>query len=183
MEYNVYALSIDGSTYRYVGATKYQDVTKRATQWYASRFQQNTPLAHWIREEADKGNRVIATLLESDCHDQRRYREHWWILELRRRGHDLLNVNGGGNFGYTHPSWNKGRKNGPPSEEVRRKISQSLMGNVPSNKGKPMTEEQKAKLRVRVITDETRARMRASRMAYLEKQGRERAAARDDRRD
>lgn len=39
----------------------------------------------------------------------------------------------------------KGINKGPKSEETRRKISETLKGNIPWNKGVPMTEEQRLK--------------------------------------
>ena len=54
-------------------------------------------------------------------------------------------------------------KNKARSEETKRKISQSLIGNIPWNKGVPMTDDQKTNLSVKNLgkkhTDETKMKL------------------------
>lgn len=57
-----------------------------------------------------------------------------------------------------------------PNDETKKKISESLKGNIPVNKGKPMSEEQKLKLKeawksrriYKVCTEETRKKISES---------------------
>jgi hypothetical protein len=141
--YNVYALSTDGETYRYVGVTSYADVRKRAIQAMCQRFSSNTrPVNVWIQEEMRKGNRIVATLLEDNCNDFNRERERWWIDHLRSEGFDLVNSQSGGSSGFNQSSWNKGLKLGPRSGETKSKIRASLLGRP----GTKHTQEAKDKI-------------------------------------
>ena len=110
--YNVYALSLDGLTYRYVGATNYINIDQRRVQWFAQRFRFTTPISRWVTESCMKNSDLKIEFLESGS-DKDRVLERQWIEQLQALGFDLLNQQTGGDRGFTQPSWNKGLKTGP----------------------------------------------------------------------
>lgn len=110
--YNVYALSLDKFSYRYVGATNYVNVDQRRVQWFAQRFRFNNPASQWVRDSCTKNSDLKVEFLGSAV-DKDRILERHWIQNLLSLGFDLLNQQTGGDRGFTQPSWNKGLKTGP----------------------------------------------------------------------
>ena len=64
------------------------------------------------------------------------------LIFLTHSEHIVLHKSGKYNHNYGKPTWNKG-KTGIYSEETKQKISNTLKGNIPWNKGKKMSEAYK----------------------------------------
>lgn len=65
--------------------------------------------------------------------------------ETSRRKMSLAK-SGKNNPNYGKPTWNKGMKMGPPSEETRRKLSEILKGRTSPLKGRKLSDEHKRKM-------------------------------------
>lgn len=129
--YNVYALSLADGFYRYVGCTAYVKIETRVAQWFAQRFQLQTPVYRWLQKNVTNRSQLRGTLLEVVTPgDEDRIRENFWIEELLALGFPLVNQQTGGLRNFTQPSWNKGKHTGPRAAETRTKISIALMGNT-----------------------------------------------------
>ena len=64
------------------------------------------------------------------------------LIFLTHSEHVALHKSGKYNHNYGKPAWNKG-KTGIYSEETKQKISNTLKGHIPWNKGKKMSEAYK----------------------------------------
>jgi len=136
---------------RYVGQTC-QGLTDR----YYNHLRDNpqdgsTHKKNWVKSLQKQGLQPkIVVLLELPNADYLNEAEIFWIAEMKRRGFPLTNITegGGGLRGYKWPDefkryMSEKFKGRPIPEEQRRKISQSLMGNIPYNKGKKLTGKAK----------------------------------------
>lgn len=148
----IYALSIDGVNYRYVGMTQIGAEARLRIHMKTGR-NPRLPSARWIKKHRDLGAEIRAIVLEECTPEGIGAREAAWIDQLRAEGHALLNVTEGGRGGlpgFVH------------SEESRAKMSARL-------KGRAFDEEWRAKLsaasslQVRLpISEETRQKLRAA---------------------
>jgi hypothetical protein len=157
----IYALSLDGSTFRYVGLTRHTvEERLRVHRKRASTTAPPTmPVHKWMRKHEPKS--VQVTVLCYTTLEDLGNAERWWIAELRDLGYDLLNCTDGGDIGapgthkITKPRL-RGYKTGPMSEEHKEKIRAA-------SRGKPKSDEHKEKIRQaakgRAISDETRQKL------------------------
>lgn len=92
------------------------------------------------------------SVLETFATEQEAYeQEAWWIAYLRSIGAQLYNLREGGMGGWV------------ATPATRAKMRLARLGKEPPNKGVKHTPEAIAKMRDRVFSEETRAKMRASR--------------------
>ena len=108
---------------KYVGKTKDLDVRLKSHLHDAKRT--NTPKNAWILKLRRLGLKPQMEMLEEVPEPEWPKAERKWIAKLRRKGCPLKNICDGG----------EGR-NGPLSEETRRKLSKAA-------KGRPLTESQR----------------------------------------
>lgn len=100
---------------------------------------------NWIRGLLKHGLEPSLEILEECIKDNCNDIEKVWIKDCKAIGIKLTNMTKGGNGGDT-------RKGAPQTEETKRKMSLSKMGNIPWNKGKsgyknrPLSEEAKRKI-------------------------------------
>lgn len=83
----------------------------------------NPDLGHWIAGLGSQGLRpdvVVLEKVESEPPWRWRTRERFWIKEMRRRGHDLLNIHPGGRGSTPGPH--------PNSTQTRERISAAKKG-------------------------------------------------------
>jgi len=161
---------------RYVGVTT-RPLTVRLRKHL--RAEDRTHRTRWIQKLAREAVEPVIELVEMTDYEHRMEREIYWIAEYRRLGCELVNGNGGGRGGQLNPT-----------EETRRRLSESLLGknlghkHTPeacarmsaSHKGKRWrygyvtSAETRAKLseafKGRSVSDETRSRMSAARKEY-----------------
>jgi hypothetical protein len=94
----IYALSTDGSTYRYVGFTGKKIRQRLSMHRWEAKHGNSAPLYDWFREEGP--DNVTATVLEKMPTDTPREllgeREARWIAVLREEGYALINQAAGG---------------------------------------------------------------------------------------
>lgn len=134
---------------RYVGMSKYDDISKRMSMHRYRLESGNTlPLYCWMRKYKD----IIPIVVESHIdREQAVSLEIETISTLREGGYDLLNLTRGGDgiIDMSEESLEKlrqsstGRKH---SEETKRKMSKAKKGKPSWNKGVPMSEESKRRL-------------------------------------
>ena len=174
----IYALSLDGTTYRYVGLTSSTWKVRWASHVHGARRQggrRKTAVLCWIASHGPDAVRV--TILElCESKEELPAAEQRWIKKLRDEGYALLNHTDGGEgaWGYCptdeeraamsvrmsgegNPNYGK-----PRPVDVREKIAAKLRGKPGANKGVPKTEAHRAKLRGRVFGEETRLKMSES---------------------
>lgn len=110
----VYALSLDGQAFRYVGCTiRGVDTRLRRHRWNARNRPDAAPVYRWMVKHGIEN--VVATVLDECTKDDLGELEQTWIALLRADGFDLLNCNAGG-VGIFKPA---------TSDEARRKMSES----------------------------------------------------------
>lgn len=169
----VYGLSLDGVTHRYIGIASGQ----LRTRWYghvhaSKKTTKRTAVQCWIASHG--ADAVVVTVLEQcSSIEELHAAEKRWIRQLRQAGVALLNHTDGGEG---TPGWvptaeqraamsarvsgaGNPRYGAPCPEEVKQKISAALTGRPGSCLGVPKTEEHKAKLRGRKVSEETRLKM------------------------
>ena len=146
--YLLYSKS-DPDNIRYVGITKYEDISKRM-RMHADRLKSgNTlPLYRWMRKHKDVEVFIVASGItwEEACE-----REIGIIKVFRDLHYNLLNCTSGGEGiqNISEESRNKlkesarGRKH---TEEAKQKMSAAKKGKTTWNKGVPMKQETKEKL-------------------------------------
>lgn len=143
-EYGViYALSVDGRDFRYVGLTKrtiavrwkqHKQTAARGGRW---------PISCWIRKHGAEN--ISVTVLSYVRIDELCDAERWWIAELRGLGYQLLNLTEGGegNFGWV------------PTAETRVNMSAGASASMTAERravlaaarvGKLLSEETKEKI-------------------------------------
>jgi len=134
----VYAL-LDNKGVRYIG--KSVNLRHRLSEHWRSRYRFNYPVYRWLRKQPSLWWAVLEFSIDKAALNDL---ERKWIALFRPTGL-LLNLTEGGEgtLGRTH------------SAETRRKISEAKIGKR-YNIGRKMTQEQKEKLRNKVITDEAR---------------------------
>lgn len=131
MDYGViYALSVNGRDFRYVGLTKRAVELRLAQHEKTARSgrEASLPVHVWMREHGPVQVTVLSHARIADLHGA----ERWWIAELKALGYDLLNRTSGGQgtFGWIPTAETRarisvamaGKKRAPSSEEKRRKI-------------------------------------------------------------
>lgn len=134
----VYAL-LDNKGVRYIG--KSVNLRHRLSEHWRTRNKKDYPVYRWLRKQPNLWWTVLEFSVDKALLNEL---ERKWIALFRPTGL-LLNLTEGGegNLGWT------------PTAETRRKIGLANKGRQ-SNLGRKMSEEQKQKLRNRVITEETR---------------------------
>jgi hypothetical protein len=160
--FTVYALSLDGVGFRYVGLTTYG--SDAGPRLYMHRFNAaagiDYPVYRWMRKHGPEN--VQATVL---CYtatvDDLKLAEIWWIAELRKLGYDLLNctIGGDGVIGVPIPEQTRkavaaANSQRVWSDESRAKMSAARVGNktnlgrTPWNKGKSdyLSDEARARI-------------------------------------
>jgi hypothetical protein len=172
----VYGLSLDGENYRYIGMT----TGTLRQRWAghvsaAKRSTRRTAVRCWIT--AHGADAIKVTVLERcSSTEELLAAEVRWISQFRAAGVPLLNHTDGGEgtVGWTptveqreamrarfsgagNPNYGKQRP-----ESVKQAIREKLAGRPGGALGIPKTEEHKAKLRGRVISEETRRKMSES---------------------
>ena len=143
----VYALSLDGTTYRYVGMTKQPLENRLAGHRSTARNGADWPVCRWFRKHGLDS--VQATVLE-ECESVHvaGERECYWISRLRREGYSLLNVAVGGSAGDEFSA--EARKNMSKAAKVRIYQSRPPMpdhvkqGLLAINKGRRQTAAERA---------------------------------------
>lgn len=103
---------------RYVGKTKHELWHRRMLHVAEARSENQTHKARWIRQLLADGVRPRPVLIERAPESGWQERERHWIATLRNAGHRLTNIARGGEGGSR-----------PMSEETKRKISASRIGN------------------------------------------------------
>jgi hypothetical protein len=142
MLHTIYAL-VDPRTgaVRYVGVTKGR-ISKRLWEHQKCATSGSIlPVHRWLRKLSSQGTAPQVIVIEQT---EDRLRECYWISYYREQGIKLLNCTDGGDG-----LWN-------PSEETRRRLSESHKGQKPTEehkaklsaffKGKPISEETKRKI-------------------------------------
>lgn len=122
-------------TIRYIGKTK-KTINERLNQHiYLSKRNTKRPLNLWINKLLKQGIKPEIIQIEIIEIENWEEREIFWIKYYRKK-FKLLNLSdgGGSNLNYS------------PSEETRRKISESNKGKVGYWNGKKMTEDHKKKI-------------------------------------
>lgn len=156
--------SKDPDVVRYVGISRADTPERRfARHLVLSRGKSHLPVHSWIRRHVADGHTIFPVAFRTHItRDEACRLEHNLVVGLRDTGR-LLNLTDGGDgsIGWKH------------SEESRAKISASLKGRP----GVPLTDEAKAKISAanrgnkysvgRVVSEETRARQRATWAAKL----------------
>lgn len=120
---------------RYVGKTK-KNVEKRLNEHiYLSKREKKRPLYLWIKKLLNNNVKPIIKIIEETDDINWAIKETYWI-KLHRKNGKLLNLTDGGesNLNYV------------PSEETRKKISQSNIGKHNYWLGKKLSEEHKNKI-------------------------------------
>lgn len=158
----VYGLSLDGHSIRYVGITSGKPQVRLYHHKYDARRGLSRPLHHWIRKHGT--DNIVMTHLAYVAVEDLKAVECWWIAYLRSLNYNLLNLTDGGEgtcgwvpseetrrrIGDANRGKLKGKKSRrtytPLSDEQREKMSIALTGKPGPNKGKKMSEEQKAKI-------------------------------------
>lgn len=128
----VYAASlIDDPVVRYVGQTT-KTLARRASQHFAhARRGTDYPIYRWIRFHGEANIRFFAL---EECEDALLdSRESYWIEKYGTDGADGLNCDKGG----------RSRRGYSPSEETRKKISESLKGRTFSQETRKKISEAK----------------------------------------
>lgn len=148
---SVYTLSSasDSESIRYVGMSKYDDILIRFFM-HKSRLRQGSalPLYNWMRRHDD----VYPTLVANNLTwDEACSLEVQLIASLKHSGVVLLNCTDGGEgaVNLSEESRKKIRKSSTGrfhTPEAKLKMSLAKKGRPAHNKGKPMSEESKAKL-------------------------------------
>jgi hypothetical protein len=148
----IYALSINGADYRYVGMTQIGAEARLRIHRKTGRSPK-LPSARWIKKHQALGEAIRVTVLEECTPENIGDREAAWIERLRSEGHDLLNVTEGGRGGlpgFTH------------TDEARAKMSAKL-------KGRTFDDEWRARLSAasslqerRPVSEETREKLRVA---------------------
>jgi len=133
----VYGLrGIGDSNVRYIGVTT-NSLRKRLTDHKSSARTQgfNYPLHKWMR---DCNFNVEIFEIETIDSEIRFDREMYWISEMRKNGHTLLNITDGGSgtTGWKMP------------EEVREKLSRRAKGRPSAFKGRHHSAESKLNLSI-----------------------------------
>lgn len=143
---SLYTLSLKSnpSDIRYVGITKYSDVSKRLANHKEKAGKVNRPVCDWINKYRD--DVIITKISGNHTWDEACQKEIDLISRLRSEGFKLLNMTNGGDGSM-------GKKD---SEETRRKKSESLKGRMVSdetkkkiseaNKGSKRSDESKKKM-------------------------------------
>lgn len=163
----VYSLSNDDGRPRYVGMTCGEVRVRLRNHRRMARNGTRRPVYDWMRKYGPDS--IYATVLEVVDPDRLYEVEQAWIARLRSEGADLLNLVDGGpgrsGIKMTAEQVDAMRLR-PVSDETRARMSVAAKGRPSPNKGKPMSEEQKAKqreaMRGRTASAETRAKMSAA---------------------
>lgn len=149
----IYALSVDGVSYRYVGMTQIGAEARLRIHRKTGRAPR-LPSAQWIKKYQDLGETIRTTVLEECTPENIGAREAAWIDRLRGDGYDLLNVTEGGRGGlpgHVH------------SEEARAKMSAKLKGRVLDEAWRAKLSAASARQERRPVTEDTREKLRAAR--------------------
>lgn len=165
---SLYTLSLDccPEDIRYVGITKYDDVTIRLKAHKEKAGKVNRPVADWIKKHGDsvKVTKVLGDLTWEDAC----LAEVSLIAELRAKGVNLLNMTDGGDGSLGKKDSEETRRkkslagaNRAVSEETKQKISSANTGKKRSEeakrkmseakKGKNLSPEHKEKIRETLI--------------------------------
>lgn len=134
----VYAL-LDNKGVRYIG--KSVNIRHRLSEHWRTRNRKDYPVYRWLRKQESIQWAVLEFSIDKSLLNEL---ERKWIAIFRPTGL-LLNLTEGG-------EGTVGRRH---SAETRQRISQANKGKR-SNLGRKMSEEQKQKLRNKVVTDEAR---------------------------
>lgn len=180
---SLYTLSLDSdiSNIRYVGITKYEDVTKRLRAHRDKAGKVNRPVADWIAKHGDK---VVITKLEGGLTWGKACEmEITLIANLRESGFNLLNMTDGGDGSYgimqsmeTRQKRSKSLQGHLVSDETKNKISKANTGKRRSPEakkkmseaklGKSLSPEHREKIanagKGRAVSDETKEKISAA---------------------
>jgi len=171
---SLYTLSLKSSPekIRYVGITKYDDVTFRLKAHKEKAGKVNRPVADWLKKHGDSV--IITKVLGNLTWEEACSAEVSLIADLKANGYKLLNLtNGGdGSLGKKDSKQTKKKKslagkNRVVSEETKQKISLANTGKKRSQeakrkmsrakKGKKLSFEHKEKIRMSLIGRECSA--------------------------
>lgn len=104
-EGRIYGLSLDGRNFRYIGLTVQPLWARLQGHVAASRYDDKMrryPVLRWIRKHGP--DKIVITELEECDVEVLDEREIYWIAEMKRRGHQLLNLAPGG-YGLNREYW------------------------------------------------------------------------------
>lgn len=129
----IYALSLDGVDYRYVGCTS-KGANLRLKRHVASvKSGSMLPVHSWMRKHGTES--IFMDVLEViKTKDELDPRERFWIADFRRIGYRLLNCSDGGLGGIN------------PSAEIRARIGAANSRPHPERVGVPLSAEIRAKI-------------------------------------
>ncbi|MFC8447662.1 NUMOD3 domain-containing DNA-binding protein [Kitasatospora sp. NPDC057223] len=168
----IYALTLDGVNYRYVGMTQIGAEARLRIHLKTGR-NPRLPSARWIKKHRDLGADIKSVVLEECTPENVGAREAIWIERLRTEGHALLNLTEGGRGGlpgYVHSPASRAKMSAKRKGQIldaawRAKIAEAHA----RRERKPLTEATREKLRAAaarrgpiIISEEQKARQSAA---------------------
>lgn len=167
--YIIYGLSLDGYAIRYVGLTAKSAEHRLRGHQGCARSGINLPLYRWMRKYGPENVQTRVLGYTASIEDLY-LAERWWIAELREAGYHLLNLTDGGDGVHGYIFTDEQRARLSAAHKGKRHSGSFAKSHAPWNKGRPPSEEQKAKLSAamkgRVFSEEHKAKLRAASKWY-----------------